>query len=208
MLAPMNVCILIGHPRPGRYCAALAEAYADGARAAGCRVDLIDLSALAFDPDVHPPSPADQPLEPALADALARLEAAAHWLIVAPAWWGVGPARLWGFFDRVLLPGRAFRGGDGGRYLGLLGGRSAHLLLTLDMPAGVYRHLYRAPALHGLARSTLGLCGVRVTHAACVGPVSHATPVRRATWLAEAHAMGRSLARGVHALDRWHPLKT
>ena len=204
----MNVCILVGHPRPGSYGAALAQAYAEGARAAGCAVEVIDLATLRFDPDVHPPSPTQQALEPGLQAALTALERAEHWLVVMPAWWGVGPARLWGFFDRVLLPGRAFRECPDGRYEGLLGPRTAHLLLTMDMPPWVYRLVFKAPGLNGLKRTTLGLCGVRTTHVECLGPVTHSTPQQRATWLQRARHMGFSLSKGVHALDRWHALKS
>ena len=203
----MRLCILIGHPRHGSFGAALAHAYADGARAAGCEVEFIDLATLAFDPDVHLPSPSAQPLEPDLQTALQALERADHWLIVMPAWWGVGPARLWGFFDRVLLPGRAFREHDDGRYEGLMTGRTAHLVLTLDMPPWVYRLVFRAPGLNGLKRATLGLCGVRTTHVECVGPVNHSAQEQRAAWLQRLRGLGFSLSKGVHAADRWHAPK-
>ena len=49
--------------------------------------------------------------------------------------WGTMPALLKGFLDRVLLPGFAFRHAENARgYEGLLGGRSAHLITTMDTP--------------------------------------------------------------------------
>ena len=63
-----------------------------------------------------------------------RIEWAEHLTFVYPAWWGVGPARLKGLLDRVLLPGFAFRERDDGRFEGLLRGRTAHLITTLNTP--------------------------------------------------------------------------
>jgi len=48
----------------------LANAYENGALAAGMEVEKIDLGAIDFDLDVHPVSPRDQPLEPDLKHAL------------------------------------------------------------------------------------------------------------------------------------------
>ncbi len=196
----MRVLAIAGHPRPGSYAAALAAAYAEGAAAAGAEVELIDLSALAFDPDVHPVSPRDQPLEPDLERVRRGIERADHLVFVYPAWWGVGPARLRGLLDRVLLPGFAFRERDDGRYEGLLAGRTAHLVATLDMPPWVYRLIYRAAGVQAMKRSALGFCGVETTRVLLLGPVKASTAAapRR---LAGARARARPVAarRPAHA---------
>lgn len=192
----MRVLAVAGHPRPGSYAAALAAAYAEGASAAGAEVELIDLSALDFDPDVHPPSPRDQPLEPDLERVRLAIERADHLVFVYPAWWGVGPARLRGLLDRVLLPGFAFRERPDGRYEGLLAGRTAHLVATLDMPPWVYRLVYRAAGVQAMKRSALGFCGVETTRVLLLGPVKESTLAGRAAWLARAHALGLSLRDG------------
>lgn len=139
MLPQMNVVVISAHVRSDSFCQALAAAYAQGARAAGCLVKEMSLASLRFDPDVHTHSPRDQPLEPDLQAALEALEWGQHWVIVFPSWWGKGPARLKGFLDRVLLPGTAFREKANGQLEGLLGGRTAHVMNTLDMPPWVYR---------------------------------------------------------------------
>ncbi len=192
----MRVLAIAGHPRPGSYAAALAAAYAEGAAAAGAEVELIELAGLAFDPDVHPVSPRDQPLEPDLERVRRGIERADHLVFVYPAWWGVGPARLRGLLDRVLLPGFAFRERDDGRYEGLLAGRTAHLVATLDMPPWVYRLVYRAAGVQAMKRSALGFCGVETTRVLLLGPVKASTAAGRAAWLARAHALGLSLRDG------------
>ncbi len=59
--------VLLGHPGGVRSLnGALAEAYAEGARDAGSSVACVDLSEMAFDPDVREVSPRAQSLEPDL----------------------------------------------------------------------------------------------------------------------------------------------
>ena len=176
---PLKVLVVVGHPRRASLCAALAGAYAGGAREAGMQVRLLDLAELDFDPDLHTPSPLAQPLEPDLAQAWEAIAWADHLLLVFPAWWGVGPARLYGFLDRVLLPGKTFREEDG-RYEGLLAGRTAHLITTMDMPPWVYRLIYRAPGHSAMKRAILGFCGIAVTRTLAFGPVRDSDAAQRA----------------------------
>lgn len=206
----LKVLVIIGHPRAASLCAALANAYTQGARTAGLQVREIDLSALRFDPDVHTPSPLAQPLEPDLALAWESITWADHLLFVFPAWWGVGPAKLYGFLDRVLLPGQAFREHEG-RFEGLLNGKTAHLITTADMPPWVYNLIYRAPAHGAMKRSILGFCGIATTRTLTLGPVKDSDLAQRESWLLIADEMGQSLrhgprgwmARAALALQSW-----
>jgi putative NADPH-quinone reductase/1,4-dihydroxy-2-naphthoate octaprenyltransferase len=204
----LKVLVILGHPRSASLCEALAQAYADGARAAGMEVAYIDLGAMRFDPDVHPVSPLQQPLEPDLALAWKRIGWADHLLFVFPAWWGVGPAKLFGFLDRILLPGLAFSESDG-RYHGLLTGKTAHLIITMDMPPLIYRAVFRAPGLNAMKRSILGFCGIATTRVLTLGPVNSSSLEQRRGWLAQARDMGLSLrngARSRHARAALHLL--
>jgi putative NADPH-quinone reductase/1,4-dihydroxy-2-naphthoate octaprenyltransferase len=194
----LRVLVITGHPRSASLCAALADAYADGARAVGLRVRQIDLSLLRFDPDVHTPSPLAQPLEPDLAQAWESIVWADHLLFAFPAWWGVGPAKLYGFLDRMLLPGLAFREREG-RFEGLLAGKTAHLITTMDMPPWVYKLIYRAPGHGALKRSILGFCGIATTRTLAFGPVKDSDQTQRAAWLAKANQMGQSLSDGARS---------
>ena len=193
---PMRVVVISAHVRLDSFCHALADAYAKGARDADCTVQLLTLAEMHFDPDVRTLSPSDQPLEPDLLTALAALEWADHWVFVFPTWWGTGPARLKGLLDRVLLPGRAFREKPNGQLEGLMRGRTAHLVNTLDMPPWVYRWIQRAPGHQALRRSVLRVCGVRCTRCLALGAVNHSTPAQRTKWLTQAQALGRSLTGG------------
>ncbi len=193
----MKVLVILGHPRADSLCGALADAFAEGAREAGVQLCRLDLASLDFDLHVHLPSPNDQPLEADLCRARELILWADHLVFVYPTWWGTMPALLKGFLDRLLAPGFAFRTCEGGiGYQGLLGGRSAQIITTMDTPPLIHRLLYRQPGRHAMARATLGFCGIRPVRALAFGSVRSADAPRRRAWLARAYRQGRQLARG------------
>ncbi len=194
---PINVLVILVHPRADSFCGALAEAFCQGARAAGVQLRRLDLSGLDFDPHLHTPSPNDQPLEDDLCRARELLLWADHLVIVYPTWWGTAPALLKGFLDRLMAPGFAFRTCEGGiGYQGLLQDRSAQLITTMDTPPLVHRLLYRQPGKNALARATLGFCGMRPVRSLVFGSVKNASTDQREAWLARAERQGRRLQQG------------
>jgi putative NADPH-quinone reductase/1,4-dihydroxy-2-naphthoate octaprenyltransferase len=194
----LRVLLIQGHPRPGSFCDAVAEAYAAGAGEAGVDLRRLDLRALSFSPHVTQPSPLDQAIEPDLQEAVAVLAWAQHMVFVFPTWWGAMPALLKGFLDRALMPGFAFaHRADGHGWEKLLQGRTAELLTTMDTPPLVYRWIYGAPGVRALARATLGFCGIRTVRTRLFGPILNSTPADRAAWLAQAGTLGRRLQNGV-----------
>lgn len=192
----MKVLVIVGHPRPDSLCGALAEAYADGARRAGAEVELLRLGELSFDPN-YPHGREDEPEEPDIVDARARMTRADHLVFVFPNWWGAMPALLKGFIDRILKPGYAFRLHADGTWDKLLAGRSAQLLVTMDTPRWVYRWIYGSPGIRALKQATLQFCGITPVRVRTFGTVFDSTPARRARWIEEARAEGLRLARGV-----------
>jgi putative NADPH-quinone reductase/1,4-dihydroxy-2-naphthoate octaprenyltransferase len=194
---PTKVLVVLGHPRPGSLCAALADAYVAGAESAGAEVRRVSLAELAFEPNVLVPSPRDQALEPGIADAVRLVAWAEHLVFVFPTWWGTMPACLKGFLDRVLMPGFAFADRDDEEgWDKLLVGKTAHLLTTMDTPPWVYRWIYRAPGLNAISRATLGFCGVGPVRGTIFGPVKPATAARRAEWIEQARRHGLALRNG------------
>nr|WP_275298113.1 NAD(P)H-dependent oxidoreductase [Halomonas campisalis] len=152
---------------------------------------------MAFDPHVHTPSPNDQPLEADLQQAQELVAWADHLVFVYPTWWGSVPALLKGFLDRIMAPGFAFQTCEGGiGYQGLLDGRSAQLITTMDTPPLIHRLLYRQPGRNAMARATLGFCGVRPVRTLAFGSVKDASPRQRQAWVTRAHREGERLARG------------
>ena len=194
---PPKVLVILGHPRRGSLCEALADAYASGAESAGAEVRRLALTDFGFEQNVLVHSPRDQPLEPGIAEAVSLVGWADHLVFVFPTWWGTMPACLKGFLDRVLMPGFAFADReDGEGWDKLLVGKSAHLLTTMDTPPWVYRWIYRAPGLNALSRATLGFCGISPVRSTIFGPIKTASDERRAAWIAEAHRAGLALRHG------------
>lgn len=167
------------------------------AREGGLKVRQIDLAALAFDPNVRTASPCQQELEEDLLNARDLILWAEHLVFVYPIWWGTMPALLKGFLDRVLTEGFSFRNCEGGSgYQGLLRGRSAQLITTMDTPPLVYRFIYRQPGRNAMARATLGFCGIAPVRSLAFGPVKDSAPAQRQQWLARARHQGSRLRRG------------
>ena len=191
-----TVLVIDGHPNASSLCAALADAYADGARAAGVQVDLLRVRELAFDPILHDAARGAQLPEPDVVQARERIEACAHLVVVTPLWWGSVPALLKGFFDRVLERGWAYRYDARGIPHGLLRGRGALVLMTTDSPGWYLRLLQGNPTRNQLVNSTLKFCGIKPVAFDRYGPVFSSTPQKRAGWIAGARGRGaRDAAR-------------
>lgn len=188
-----RVAIIVGHSRRGTYCEALGEAYRDGAAAAGHEVALFVTSRMTFDPILHGAYEQVQPLEPDLAAAYAAMLGADHIVIVFPLWLGTLPAILKGFLERVLQPD-LIEGNRQGRFLKPLKGKSVRVVVTMGMPALVYRWWFRAHAVRMLKRNILGFVGARPVRTTILGNVVGVRPEKRRAWLDEMKEMGRRLA--------------
>ena len=94
-----------------------------------------------------------------------------HWAFF-PLWLGDMPALLKGFLEQVARPGFAFKG-DGENPFAHKGlaGRSARVVVTMGMPALVYRWYFRAHSLKSLERNILGFVGIAPIHETLVGMV-------------------------------------
>ncbi len=194
---PPKVLLILGHPRRGSLCEALADAYAAGAEGAGVELRRVTLADFGFEQNVVAHSPRDQPLEPGIAEAVSLVGWADHLVFVFPTWWGTMPACLKGFLDRVLMPGFAFADReDGEGWDKILIGKTAHLLTTMDTPPWVYRWIYRAPGLNAIGRATLGFCGIAPVRSTIFGPIKTASDERRAAWIDRAHREGLALRHG------------
>ncbi|MEY2956017.1 MAG: hypothetical protein RL123_745 [Pseudomonadota bacterium] len=108
----MRTLVVLAHPAPESFAAALAQAVTEAARAGGHEVRLLDLCALGFDPVMGAEEwrgyGTGAPVPPDLAQHVAALRWAEAVVFVHPTWWQGPPAILKGWLDRVWRPGVAF----------------------------------------------------------------------------------------------------
>ncbi|MFS8138456.1 MAG: NAD(P)H-dependent oxidoreductase, partial [Thermomonas sp.] len=185
-----RVLVILGHPSTDSFCGALTETYVKAATRAGHDVRLLRLDALRFDPVLHDGYKQVQLLEPDLLKAQADITWAEHLAFVYPIWWGGIPALMKGFFDRIFLPGFAFKYREGKAFPDkLLKGRTAHLLVTMDTPPWYYKWVSRMPGLHQMRKTTLEFCGIKPLKTLTFGPVLGSDTAQREVWLKQAEAI-------------------
>ena len=73
---------------------------------------------------------------------------------------------------------------------GLLAGRSARIIVTMGMPAFVYRWYFRAHGVRGLERSILRFAGMKPVRETLFGGVGEADDGRRQRWLDQMKSYG------------------
>lgn len=189
-----RVVVILGSPDPGSFCRALSDQYASAAEQAGHEVRYFRLGEIEFDPVLRHGYNQRQELEPGLLEIREAITWAEHVVLVYPVWWGSMPAIMKGMFDRIFLPGYAFKYRNNSQLWDkLLKGRSAHVLATMDTPPWYFNLVYRAPAHNQMRKTILEFTGIKPVKISSFGPVRYATEAKRLRWLEKAGA----LARGV-----------
>ncbi|MGM9489486.1 NAD(P)H-dependent oxidoreductase [Ideonella sp. YS5] len=198
---------------------ALADAYAEGAAAQGHSLRTVHVAHLDFPLLRSHQDWEHGELPPSLAQAQSDIAWAQHLLLLFPLWLGDMPALLKGFLEQVARPGFAFQrtdgpplgslpptggglpqGGDpGGRqatdggnpfmHKGLTG-RSARIVVTMGMPALIYRWYFRAHSVKSLERNILGFVGVAPIEHTLIGGVGSMKPAAAKAWLARLRRLG------------------
>jgi putative NADPH-quinone reductase len=188
-----HIAIIQGHPDPrgNHFGNALADAYEESAAEAGYEVSRIDVAKLDFPllrskDDFEKGTPPDS-----IRQAQDTIDQSEHIVIFYPLWLGSMPAILKGFLEQVLRPffvtGETRTGKAGKR---LLAGKSARIVVTMGMPAFIYRWFYGAHSLKSLKRNVLGFCGIAPVKESLIGMVESEDGSRREKWLGKMRALG------------------
>ena len=157
----------------------------------GIDVRELKLGDLNFDPILWNGYNKIQELEPDLVKASELIQWSDHIVFVYPNWWGTMPALMKGFFDRVFLPGFAFKYRDNSAFWDkLLSGRTAHLIVTMDTPPWYYRWIYHRPGHNEMKRTILGFCGIKVVKITEIAIVRNSLPKMRSKWISMAKKLG------------------
>lgn len=188
-----RILIIQGHPDPlpSRLCVALANAYAEGAEAAGHQVTRLTVAELALPSRMTPEEFQTGTPPPEVAAIQQAMREAEHWVVVYPLWLGDMPALLKGFFEQTLRPGFAFRQGAG-LAAGLLKGRSARLVVTMGMPGFVFRTWFLSASLRALRWNILNFVGIAPVRETLIGGAGGLSAHRAGACLAGMRRLGAS----------------
>jgi putative NADPH-quinone reductase len=189
-----RILVIQGHPdaHEDHLCHALAQAYAEGARAAGHDVRQTKVAALDF-PLLRSQSEWEEgAVPPGLKQAQADIEWAQHLVLIFPLWLGDMPALLKGFLEQVARPGFAFVR-DRNRQFAKKGlaGRSARVVVTMGMPALVYRWFFWAHSVKSLKRNILKFVGFAPVSETLIGMAGNPETARVADWVGKLEQLGR-----------------
>jgi NAD(P)H dehydrogenase (quinone) len=198
METDMNISIILAHPRPGSFNHAIADTAATTLRTAGHSVIVHDLYAERFDPLLPAGEiPRDAPLPPDIAAHCSEISSADGVVVVHPNWWGMPPAILKGWIDRVLRPGVAYRFAETdsgeGLPIGLLKAKAVMIFNTSNTPAMREQVVFGDPLGRIWKDCVVSFCGVPVCHRRMFGVVVTSTAEQRTAWLEEVRQLTLSV---------------
>ncbi len=184
----MKISLILAHPKVGSFNHAIAEIALNTLESLGHRVDFHDLYRERFDPIL----PYEEIPKGAYVDGIIQkhcdeVASADGIIIVHPNWWGMPPAILKGWVDRVLRPGVAYEflevdSGEGVP-LGLLKARTAIVFNTSNTLPGRELQVFGDPLETLWGNCIFGLCGVKNFHRTTYSVVVTSSQTQRKTWL-------------------------
>ncbi len=185
-----HITLIQGHPDPqgGHFCHVLADAYLRGAAQSGHAIQVIDVAQLEFPllrsrAEFH-----GGPVPDDIAQAQSALAGAEHLVFIYPIWMGTMPALLKGFLEQAFRPGFAVN--ELGK--GVLKGKSARIVVTMAMPALIYRWYYRAHGLRSFEHNILGFAGIGPMRENLIGMVEGMNDAARQKWVHKMEKQGRA----------------
>ena len=187
-----RIAVIQGHPDASapHLCHLLADAYRRGAEDAGSAVDTITVAELEF-PLIKSKHDFEHGERPeCIQQAQATILSCEHLVLVYPLWLGTMPALVKAFLEQVFRYDFAFEPRGDGRYEKKLKGRSARVVITMGMPALVYRFYFGAHSLRSLERNILKFSGIGPVRESLFGMVEQADARRRAKWSEKMRAFG------------------
>ncbi len=187
-----RVGVYLAHPRPGSFNHAVFDAVVRQLRDCGCQVLAHDLCAEGFAPGLS----ADETETVQSATGTDDAQVALHrrevatldaMVFVHPNWWGMPPAVLTGWVQRVFVPGVAYKLGTAeGEPEGLLKAGRALVLNTSDTPADREEGEFGDPLQRIWAACVLPYAGVSEVRRVVFRTVTDSSDEARATWLRQA----------------------
>ncbi len=199
----MNISIILAHPNFGSFNHVIASTAAAALQQSGHQVVLHDLCRENFPALLTAAElQKEAKLEAVIAQHCAEIAGADGIVIVHPNWWGMPPAILKGWIDRVLRMGVAYRfvANDQGEGVpeGLLRARAAVVFNTANTPDRREREWFGDPLETLWKRCVFDLCGVKRVQRRTFSVIVTSTPQQRDEWLAQVRQIVTASFPGSH----------
>ncbi|HUU74611.1 MAG TPA: NAD(P)H-dependent oxidoreductase [Methanoregulaceae archaeon] len=190
----MIISVILAHPHTGSFNHAIAETVVTALREFGHTVAFHDLYKELFDPLLpYDEIARDALLPPLIAAHCTEIVAADGMVFVHPNWWGMPPAIMKGWIDRVMRPGVAYRfieedNGEGVP-VGLLRAEATLVFNTSNTPGQRELEVFGDP-LERLWKDCICMfCGIPVFHRRMFSVVVTSTDEQRKSWLDEVRTL-------------------
>ncbi|WP_242314552.1 NAD(P)H-dependent oxidoreductase [Bacillus cereus group sp. BfR-BA-01355] len=191
----MNVLIVYAHPNPSSFNATILNHVQKGLQETNHSVTVLDLYKEQFDPVLvfhEEKKRRDLVNEEETARYRTLVEEADTLLFIYPIWWWGMPAILKGFIDRIFVAGFAYKY-EGVLPKGLLQGKKAWVINTLDSPLWYVALLYRSADWIMMKRGVLRFCGIRDIKRSVFQSVKTSKVSKREKWLLQIEEKARTL---------------
>jgi len=187
-----RVLVVLGHPDPESFNAAIFRTYAAAAANAGHDVRTLQLGALNFDPVLRFGYRTHMEPDPIIERSQAWVTWAEHIVLIFPVWWSQMPALLKGWVDRTFTPGFAYNM-NGLRAIGHLRGRTGAIITTSQAPRWGLALTGLSPVWN-IKHNLFGTCGIKTTRTLSLGRMTtpHDTATRRAHFLRQVTQAARA----------------
>lgn len=187
-----KILVIDGHPDGdrARLCHALADAYLEGAMNAGKETRLITLAETQIELLRTAGDFTRSPTAAEIRRAQEDIVWADHLALIFPLWLGGAPALLHGFLEQVARGGFfAETAGPGIR--SKFKGKSARLIVTMGMPAVVYRLIFHAHGVRTIMSGVLGFAGFTPVRLTTFGAVENVNAHEQTARLQRVRTLGR-----------------
>ena len=184
----MKISLILSHPNVGSFNHAIAEAARSALVSSGHEVSFHDLYQERFDPILpYNEIPKGAAVDPIIQKHCDEIASADGIIIIHPNWWGMPPAILKGWIDRVIRPGVAyeFLEGDSGEGVpqGLLKASKTVVFNTSNTFPERERQVFGDPLETLWKNCIFGLCGVKEFYRTTYSVIITSTSTQRKAWL-------------------------
>ncbi|WP_395374234.1 NAD(P)H-dependent oxidoreductase [Marinicella sp. W31] len=189
-----KILVIQGHPDTStdHLCHVLASSYIKGAQKGKHEIRTIRIAIMDFPILRSKKQWENTALSKPVENVQKDIEWANHLVLFFPLWLGGMPALTKGFLEQVARPDFAFSAENKKNPFAhkKLSGRSARLVVTMGMPAFVYRFYFKAHSIKALKRNILGFIGIKPIRNTLFGGVDNLPAKKLNQWRIKLEKLG------------------